>query len=275
MEDQLMFNIPMKLANSFNIHNHHLYISTMNIYYHTLRLLNGHHKILDQKTYKEYFKNIVGSVHLTTPPMDAFVPTEDEKDPSIFSINREMPEYKEIGSIITRDQLKNILPATHEVIVKLGEDNTLYDTILDDIVLYYSVFKYLDQISAIRLKVVSSMTDLIEHVICNITVNDIKRYLVSNKISEEKFAALKDGLFMPDVEGTQSFYAAGHEDIGIPAFDAVNLLKRLITNKIVKSDTYIVLAIYAIMSFAVADITDGKAETSECANYVKDVLSKI
>lgn len=267
-----MFKIPMKLAISFNINNHHLYISTMNIFYHTLRLLNGRHKILDRETYKEYFKDIVHNVQLLTPPMDAFIPAEDDDTSHIFSINRDMCEYKEIATIITRDQIKSILPATHDVIVKLNEDNNLYDVIIDDITLYYAVFKYLDQISAIRLKVVSNLSDIVEHVIGNITLNDIKRYLISNKINEEKYNAFKDGLFLPDVEGTQDFFSVEHGDI--QAFDVVNLIMRLISNKIVKSDTYIVLAIYAIMSFAVADIIDGKTE-SECAKYVRDVLSKI
>ena len=71
----------------------------------------------------------------------------------------------------------------------------------------------------------------------------------------------------------KQFYEQEHE--ACPAFDVENLMKRLVTNEVIKSDIYVVTAIYLALSFAMSDIYTQHVEESPCAEYVRDILSKL
>ena len=270
-----MFKISESNINDFKslFENHRLHISACNIYFHTIRMINGHHKILDRETYKEYYHNILKDIELVTAPIDAFIPADDTVN-DIFVINQLVPEYERIAKRVTLDDLYENIPVTHEVYMKLKENPNLLSTVVDDAFIYFCVYKYLDQIDNIRLRTYSNMTPIIEYVVKNITLNDIKSFLISRRINEDKYEKYcKDVLFNPDVAHTQTFYSTPHGDI--QSFDTINLMMRLASNIVIRSDIYIIIGIYLVMSFAISDIVNEKVDDSPCVQYVRDVISKI
>ena len=270
-----MFKVPEKTIHEFReiFETHRLQISACNVYYQNIRLLNNHHKILNRDTYVEYYKNILQDIELVTSPIDAIIPADETVD-ELFILNHISPEYEKIKARVTLDDLYNTLPMTHEVVLKLKENPNLFETVLDDILLYFYLFKYLDQIDLIRLQTFSNSTPISEYIVENITEKDLKSFLISRRINEQKYVEkCADVLFNPDVTHTTKFYSTPHGDI--PAFDVVNLMMRLTTNLVLKSDIYIIIGIYMTISFAITDIVNNKIDDSPCAKYVRDVLSKI
>lgn len=272
-----MFNIPNNTLMEFRDHfqTHKVNIAACNIFFQTIRMLNGRHKILDRKTYSDNFLNMLSDIELVTPPTDSFVPTDGSSD-ELFTVNQLVPEYVEISKRIPMSLIESTFPATNDIVMKLKEDPNKLVTIHDDIFIYFCLFKYLDQIDMIRLNIFSNYTPVIEYIVENITLNDWKRYLVSKRINEEKYAKnCEDLLFNPDISATQKFYMADHADGKTPKMDVVNLIMRLVSNIVLKTDIYIILGVYLILSFAMADFNNDKSEDSPCAKYVCDVLSKI
>lgn len=272
-----MFQVSTSTLNEFKaLHdNHLLYVNTCNIYFHTIRLINGKHKILNRDDYKEYYKNILADIELVSIPIDAFIPNDvNVENEGIFMVNRDVPEYEKIKKRVKLDDIFNTFPTTHDVFVKLKENPNLLETVTDDVFLYYNVFKYLDQIDVIRLQDISEMRPVIEYIVENFSFDDMKDYLSRKKIDEEKCAKYwEDELFLPDVQHTKNFYMESHD--GIDPFDPVNLIKRFMTNIVLKSDIYIISAIYLILTFSKVDIMEGNYDDSPCAKYVRDVLSKL
>lgn len=274
-----MFRTPDALNNEFKplFHTHRLQISACNVYYQNIRMLNGRHKLLDRDTYKEYFLAALSDIELESSPIDSFVPDTDENSDNLFIVNQIVPEYLEISKRVTLDHIFETLPASHDVYVKLKENRNLLSTVLDDIYIYFSLFKYLDQIDLIRLNIYSNLTPIIEYVVENITIKDYKNYFTSKRINEEKYIKnFSDALFNPDVAHTQKFYSEAHGDI--PAIDVVNLMMRLASNIVLQSDKYIIIAIYMTLAFSISDINRGfenGEHRSPCVAYVRDVLSKI
>lgn len=271
-----MFKIALGETNKFKslFENHRLHIAASNIYYQNIRLINGRHKILDRKTYEEYYRGILNDIELETSPIDSFVPSTDENSRDLFVVNQLVPEYKRIASRVTLDDMFKNIPMTHDVCMKLKENPNLLSTVVDDIYIYWCVYKYLDQIDEIRIRTLSNMTDIIEYVVNNITLKDLRDFIRSNKINPEKYEKYcQDILFNPEVSSLQKFYSEPHGDI--PAIDVVNLMMKLSTFVDLKSDTYIIIGIYMTMSFAVSDITNNRVDDSPCAKYVRDVLSQI
>ena len=84
----------------------------------------------------------------------------------------------------------------------------------------------------------------------------------------------KGFVFNPDISATQKFYKNPTKET-IPTLDVVNLIMRLISNIVLKTDIYIILGVYLILSFAMSDFNNDKIEDSPCATYVRDVLSKL
>lgn len=272
-----MFNIPNKTLLEFRDHfqTHKVNIAACNIYFQTIRMLNGRHKIVDRKTYADNFLDMLSDIELVTPPTDSFVPTDGEtKD--LFMVNQLTPEYVEISKRIPMSLIESAFPATNNIVMTLKEDPNKLGTIHDDIYIYYCLYKYLYQIDMIRLNMFSNYTPVIEYVVNNITLKDWKNYLVSKNVNEEKYAKnFEDLIFNPDISATQKFYMGKHEDETIPNIDVVNLLMRLSSNIVLKTDIYILLAVYLTLSFAMSDFNDTVSEDSPCAKYVRDVLSKI
>lgn len=271
-----MFKTPDGKNNEFRklFETHRLQIAACNVFFQNIRMLNGRHKILDRETYKEFYHNIMADIELETSPIDAFVPCTDENSTDLFVVNQLVPEYERIKKRVTLDDIFNTFPMTHNIHMKLKENPTLLSTIVDDVFIYYCMFKYLNQIDIIRLNIGSNLSPIVNYVVENVSLQDIKNYMSSRRINEEKYAKYcSDMLFNSDVSHTQKFYAEGHGDI--PPIDVVNLMMRLTTNIDVKSDMYIVIGIYMTLWFAISDIVNEKAEDSPCLQYVRDVISKI
>lgn len=277
-----MFKIDYRTSNDFknNFEKHRLHISTMNIFYNNIRLLNNHHKYLDRKTYKEYCHDLLKDIELVTSPLDAIVPCDDETSKNIFKMNQLVPEYEKIFSIMTIDKLYEILPPTNDVHIKLKDNKNILTDVIDDIFIYFCVYKYLEQIDFIRLNTFNNMRPIIEYVVNNITEKDIKNFIVSKKVNEEKYSRYcSDIIFNIDFARTQKFYAEEikKENINsdIPPIDVLSLMIKLATNIVVKSDIYIIIGIYLILSSSISDIFNNNIDNSPCAKYVRDVLSKI
>ena len=274
-----MFNVPQSTLNQFKelYDDHLLYINTCNIYFHTIRLINGKHKILDRDTYTEYYQNIMNDIEMETIPLDAFIPNDDEntKSDSIFMVNRDIPEYVKLRKRVKLDDIFETFPATHPVHMTLKENPNRLDDVADDVFLYYAIFKYLKYIDQLRLEDIGRMTPVIEYIVNNFDINQMKSYLDRTKIDEEKCMKYwEDIFFLPDMNHTKSFYL-DEEHSGFDPFDVVQLMKRFLTNIVFKSDIYIICGIYLILTFSKVDIMENNYEGSPCATYVRDVLSKL
>jgi hypothetical protein len=116
------------------------------------------------------------------------------------------------------------------------------------------------------------MTPVIEYVVNHIDYKTLKDYLSTKKINEDKCNKYwEDAFFIPDMRLTKNFYEDAHD--GIEPFDAENLIKRLLTNLILKTDIHIIVAIYLVLSYSRVDIMEGNFDNSPNAKYVRDVLS--
>jgi|LSQX01.2.fsa_nt_gb hypothetical protein len=268
-----MFILPDGKKNEFSkLHDTHLLnIASLNVYFQNIRFIKNGFELLDRETYEEFYLNFIKDIELVSLPMDAFVP--NSVGPKPFVINQLVPEYERISKRVTLNELYGTLPITHPVHIKLKQDPTLLTTVLDDIFIHYSVFKYLDEISRIKIFTISNMTPVIEYVVDNIELPHIKRYLISKRINADKCKIhIDDILFRPDFNYVHDFYSEPHGVI--PAFDVNNLIERLITNLVVKSDIYIIIGIYLILTFSISDITNDRIE-SRCVMYIRDVLSQL
>ena len=279
-----MFVIGGNSANKFDslLKHHMLLVATSDVYYLNSKLLNGHHKYLDFESYNKYYKNILDDIELVTEPIDAFLPfmpdegdviNEDEVHDDMFIVNRVGPEYEKIDKRVTWDDMRETLQPTHPAIIAVMEDGNKLQTVKDDIYIYWSITKYLQKLDAIRLAILSNMTPAIEYVVQNIDLDTIKKYIHTNKINVVKYKkTIKDLLFKPDIEFTDAFYDIDHDSL--PSFDLELVMQKLCTNIDCKVDSTIVVAIYLATTFAMTDIKNNNME-SECAQYVRDVVSKI
>lgn len=263
------------------LRNHMLLTATSDVYYQNARMLNGHHKIMSLEDYNTYWKNFLNDIELVTEPMDAFVPTfEDEEgvdvkeeDRGLFMVNRVGPEYEKIKNRCTYDEIKKTFPPTHPVMEALMEDASKVTTVVDDIYIYWSLTKYLQNLDTLRLQILSNMTPAIEYVVMTIDEAAIKRHLHTSKINIDKYKRnVRDLFFIPEYQFTKSFYDTPPENC--PHIDVELLMQKLMTNSDTKSDTAIIVALYLTLSFAMSDFRNNTVENSECAKYVRDVLSK-
>ena len=273
-----MISIPSKMLPELNgrMQTHKVNIAACNVYFQTVRMLNGRHEILDRDTYKELFLNALSDIELITPPTDAFIPGDGPND-KLFVVNRLAAEYLKITERLPLTLLNETLPATSAMMILINKDATKLDDFYDDVFIYYNLFKYLDQIDMIRLNTFSNSTTLIEWIVNNVTLDQWKDYIKTNKINVDKYAeACEDLLFNPDISVTERFYLnEDNSNPKVPVFDMINLMQRLCTNMVIKSDIHLVLGAYLIMSFAMMDFMNDKVSESPCAQYVIDVLSKL
>lgn len=271
-----MIKIPGSMLSEFSgrFQTHKVNIAACNIYFQTIRMLNGRHELLDRSTYEEYFLNALSDIELVTPPTDAFVPTDGTGN-KMFEVNQLAAEYLEITKRMPISLIEETFPPTNALVVLLKNDPSKIEKIHDDLFLYFCMYKYLDQIDMIRLNTFSNYTPIIEYIVKNISLNDWKSYLVSKRINEEKYAkSCEDILFNPDISATHKFYLNPTNE-NTPKMDVVDLMLRLTTNMVLKNDIILILGVYLIMSFAMADFNNDKAEDSPCAKYVREVLSKL
>lgn len=271
-----MLTIPNKLLPEFagRFKTHKVNIAACNIYYQTMIMINRKpHNMIDRSTYENYFLNALSDIELVTPPTDAFVPSGDTND--LFSVNQLAAEYIEITKRVPMSLIEETFTPTNALVILLKNDPSKIEKLHDDIFLYYMLFKYLDQIDMIRLNTFSNYTPVIEYIVENITLDQWKTYLRSRRINEEKYAKnCEDLLFNPDIAAVHKYYLNANDE-DVPKLDVVNLLERLVTNMVLKNDIILILGVYLIISFAMADFNNKKAEDSPCAKYVREVLSKI
>jgi len=275
-----MLNIPTKKLIEFEkcYNNHRVNIAACNVFFQNMVMLNGRHVYIDRKTYEENFLNVLSSIEMVTSPIDAFIPgaTDDEGENyhKIFTVNQEVAEFKEIASIITIEVLEDTLGMTNETVMFIKEHPEKLVIVHEDLFIYYSLFKYLDQIDLIRMKIYSNYTPVIEYIVDNISLKDWKNYIHTSRINEIKYIEkCEDLIFNPDIAVAQKFYMIEHGDI--PVINVKNLIMKLVNNNILKTDIFVVLGVFLILSFAITDIGNNKIEDSKCAKYVRDVLSKL
>lgn len=252
---------------------HKVNVAACNIFTQTIRMLTKMNELLDRKTYEEVFLNFLSDIELVTPPTDAFIPSDDGS--KLFVVNQIVPEYIEITKRIPMTLLEEVLSPASALIVLLKDDPSKLAKVHDDLFVFFCMYKYSEQIDLIRLDMFSNYTPMIEYIVNNITLNDWKSYLNTKKINTEKYAKLcEDLIFNIDITIVHKFYL-NNENEDVPKFDVVNLIMRLATNTVLKSDIYFVLGAYMILSFAIPDFKNKKVDDSPCVKYICDVLSKL
>ena len=272
-----MLKVPDSKCKDFGMlfQNHRMHMAATNIYYNHIKLIVNQSRYIDRDTYMSIFEQMFMDIEFKTSPIDAFVPVE-KVNPSdrIFVTNQIVPEYVEIQKRITADVIKEKLDVTHPACIAITDDVTKLADVIDDIYMHFCTFRYLAQIDVIRLSCYSNYTEIIEYVVNNISKKDLESFMSQKRLNPEKYDKYcEDIMFNPDVKRTQMFYLEDHGDI--KAFDVTNLMLCLTTNIVFKSDIYIILGIYLILSFAIPDVINEKIDDSPCVAYVRDVLSKI
>lgn len=288
-----MFNILGKQREEFFhlYEGHRMNVSATNVYFQNIRLLNTYKtEILTRDAFKEYYKTILDDIKNTSSPIDCLIPNdeklinENSDDPNaevempegykLFVINQEVPEYKAINDRIRADKIDEVFPADHPVRMAVLENASKLDQIIDEAFIHWLTFKYLETIETLHLQSFSNYTPVIEWVVRNITENDLKQYLISKNINEKKVRErTHQFIFKPDLNRMKRFYDEDHGEF--KSFDVVDLIRRLTSNVVAKSDIFVVTALYLTLSFAMTDIYNGTFEESPCAAYVRDILSKI
>lgn len=269
-----MLKIPNDKLGEFKsrFQTHKVNIAACNIFFQTIRMLNGRHKILDRNTYQDTFLNTLSDIELVTPPTDSFVPCDKGDD--LFDVNQLTPEYVEISKRVPLTLIETTFDPTNEIAMLLKEKPEKLTIIHDDLYLYWCLYKYLDHIDMIRLNTYSNYTPIIEYIVENISLNDWKQYMSSRRINEEKYAKQwEDLIFNPDIAATEKFYMNKDGYENIPTFDVVNLLMRLTSNTVLKTDIILLLGVYLTISFAMQDLGNKKIDDSPCIKYVREVLS--
>lgn len=289
-----MFQVPAAKNKDWKklFDNHRAMMSSCDVYFENMIMLNGRHTILDRETFNAEFRTFTNDIDLVTSPIDAFEPAmnegpaeqseENETDQPVrknklFVPNRETPEYKRIKNRITMDQLHRTFNETHPVMMALSKNEVTLETVVDDIYIYYCFFKFARQIELVRINSFSNYTPIIEYVVTNVTYDDLRRFLVTKKIDEAKVAKHTDLCFFAmDRKAVTDFYLNGKAN-DAPEFDLDDLIDRLISNIVYKNDIYMILAVYLVASFAVSDFKAGQAvvDGSPCAKYVIEVLSAL
>ncbi len=287
-----MFNITGKQKEFGEIfEGHRLNISTKNVYFQNIRLLNTYKPdILSREDFEKYYKVILNDIKNESTPIECIIPNdeklinEDSDDPNaevqvpegykLFVTNQIVPEYKQISARIKADDINTTFPPTHPVRMAVINDPSKLDQVIDDAFVHWLLFKYLEAIDTLQIHGYSNYTPVIEWTVNNITESDLKSFIKSDKINKNKIKKfIRSIAFAPDFSRVIKFYSEERDNC--PKIDVENLIYRLISNEDVKPDLYIIGAIYQTLSFAMSDIYTNNIEESPCAKYVIDVLSKI
>ena len=276
-----MITIPNSTLHEFKeiFEKYRLYVNSCNIYFNSIKMINNHHCFLNRDDFQTYYLNFTADIELESSPIESFIPDQGQLEQNdhvkrLFIVNRDTPEYQRIKKRMSLDDLYNTLPPTHDVVTMLKATPGKFDDVIDDVYIYYCVQKYLTMIDKIRLMSISTMTPIIEYVTNHITYDQWKDYLQSKRINLEKCDKyMTDNIFEPDFNHTIEYYKTPHS--GIDPFDVEDLIYRLCTNIIMKTDIYMIIAVYLILTFSKVDIENDNFENAPCACYVRDVLSKL
>lgn len=285
-----MFNIPMSRMKEFKsiYEKHILNTSACNIFYYHIKLIAKRPALISRDDYNEHF-NLFSDIELVTAPMDTFVEIPDEENEEetedesiedienthVLEINRLCPEFVKIQNRISEEQIRLNFPPDHNIIKYLDDPTADKDTIIDvftcDCFYHWCVQQYLADIGKLRLSILSNITPLIEYTVENIDLKTLTDFMsVSKNINQDKIREYSDDVFFkPDYEYIQKYYMIPHGDI--EQFDVKSIMDQLITNIVVKSDIYIIIAIYMILSYCKI----AEEDKQECSDYVRDVLSKL
>ena len=288
-----MFNIIGKQKEEFFklYEGHRMNISATNVYFQNIRLLKTYKtEILTLDAFKEYYKTILNDIKLVSSPIDCLIPNEqklineDSDDPNaeiempegykLFLVNHEVPEFKQVDGRIRDDKIDEVFPPEHPVRMAVSDNPDKLTQIIEEAFIHWLTIKYLETIEELHIHTFSNFTPVIEWTVNNIDENQLKDFLKSKNINMKKVRAkTHEFIFSPDLSRMKKFYDEEHE--GFDHIDVVDLINRLTSNIVVKSDIYIITAIYLTLSFAMTDIYNNNVEESPCAKYIRDVLSKI
>jgi hypothetical protein len=288
-----MFNIPGKNRDEFYklYEAHRMNTSAKNVYFQNIRLLNTYKtELITRDDFEQYYKGILADIENVSSPVDCLIPNEqklvneDSEDPNaevevpegykMFIINQLVPEYKTIDARIRADKMEDVLPADHAARMAVLDNPDKMSDVIDEIFVNWLVYKYLDTIEKLHMSAYSNYTPVIEWVVKNIDLKTLKDYLASSRINMDKVRSkTHEFIFKPDLSRMKKFYDEEHGDF--KTLDVVDIINRLTSNEVVKSDIWIVTALYLTLSFAMSDIYLNKIDESECAKYVRDVLAQI
>jgi hypothetical protein len=287
-----MFNIIGKQLDEFYrlYEAHRMNISATNVYFQNIRLLNTYKtELLSRDDFVEFYKGILNDVKNESAPIDCIIPNdqklinEDSDDPNaeievpedykLFIINQEVPEYKTIAARIKADDMDATFPPTHPVRMAVMDNPDKITQVIDEAFIHWLVFKYLETIETLHIQTFSNFTPVIEWTVKNVGLKELKSFIISKNINLEKVRSkTHQFIFKPDLSRMKKFYEDDHD--GFPKIDVVKLIEKLTSNTVVKSDTYVVTAIYLTLSFAMTDIYNGNLDEPHVI-YVRDVLSQI
>ena len=272
-----MFKIPpAKLVEYKQILElHKLYINTMSIYYTNTRLLINKHKYLDRETYLEYFREALNRVEMVSDPIELIIPNDgDDDDDRPFYLNHETQEWKDLTELLPLDVLLNSLPDTNEIVLKIKNNEIDPNDVLEDIFLYFCMYKFYDHVDLMRKQIVTNLSDLIEYVMNKISIKDIDNHITSKKIKQERYVKnCKDIIFTPEFTMLWNFFKDKDKlkDTNIKPFDARELMMLLTSNIDTKTDILVILGIYEIISCAMFDIVMKPNYETEQIKFTHDI----
>lgn len=272
-----MFKIPpAKLVEYKQILElHKLYINTMSIYYTNTRLLINKHKYLDRETYLEYFREALNRVEMASDPIELIIPNDgDYDDNRPFYLNHETQEWKDLTELLPLDVLLNSLPDTNEIVLKIKNNEIDPNDVLEDIFLYFCMYKFYDHVDLMRKQIVTNLSDLIEYVMNKISIKDIDNHITSKKIKQERYVKnCKDIIFTPEFTMLWNFFKDKDKltDTNIKPFDVRELMMLLTSNIDTKTDILVILGIYEIISCAMFDIVMKPNYETEQIKFTHDI----
>lgn len=270
-----MFKIPpAKLVEYKQILElHKLYINTMSIYYTNTRLLINKHKYLDRETYLEYFREALNRVEMVSDPIELIIPNDGDDDRP-FYLNHETQEWKDLTELLPLDVLLNSLPDTNEIVLKIKNNEIDPNDVLEDIFLYFCMYKFYDHVDLMRKQIVTNLSDLIEYVMNKISIKDIDNHITSKKIKQERYVKnCKDIIFTPEFTMLWNFFKDKDKlkDTNIKPFDVRELMMLLTSNIDTKTDILVILGIYEIISCAMFDIVMKPNRETKQIKFTHDI----
>lgn len=272
-----MFKIPpAKLVEYKQILElHKLYVNTMSIYYTNTRLLINKHKYLDRETYLEYFREALNRVEMVSDPIELIIPNDgDDDDDRPFYLNHETQEWKDLTELLPLDVSLNSLPDTNEIVLKIKNNEIDPNDVLEDIFLYFCMYKFYDHVDLMRKQIVTNLSDLIEYVMNKISIKDIDNHITSKKIKQERYVKnCKDIIFTPEFTMLWNFFKNKDKlkDTNIKPFDVRELMMLLTSNIDTKTDILVILGIYEIISCAMFDIVMKPNYETEQIKFTHDI----
>lgn len=154
-------------------------------------------------------------------------------------------------------------------------NNRVLSYIKDECFMNYCIGMMMSHIGQLNEIIIASNAGLIDWVFMNLGVDEYKEALKSKNVNLGKVARYsKEIVFMPTYKSTCSFFKDENQDCPHPVFDVERLMNKLISNIILKTDIYIITAIYGIIFAAAIDFENKNSDTRP-ALYVRDILSKL